>query len=40
VIQEYYEPLGALNLGVAGDQTQHLLWRLQNGELPSVLKPQ
>ena len=24
-----------LTLGASGDQTQHLLWRLQNGELPS-----
>lgn len=38
--QKYYEGLGALNLGVAGDQTQHLLWRMQNGELPDVLQPQ
>ena len=38
--QEYYEGLGALNLGVAGDQTQHVLWRMQNGELPDVLQPQ
>lgn len=40
VPQEYYEGLGALNLGVAADQTQHLLWRMQNGELPDVLQPQ
>jgi lysophospholipase L1-like esterase len=26
-----YQPL---NLGVGGDQTQHVLWRLQNGEFP------
>eukprot|EP00904_Undaria_pinnatifida_P005122 jgi/Undpi1/173/HiC_scaffold_1.g00170.m1 len=37
---EYYEGLGSLNLGVSGDQTQHLLWRMQNGELPDVLQPQ
>ncbi len=33
---------GAENFGISGDQTQHLLWRIQNGELsfpvaPSVL---
>ena len=28
-----FAPFGALNLGVSGDQTQHVLWRLQNGEL-------
>ncbi|CAN0449142.1 unnamed protein product, partial [Ectocarpus sp. 8 AP-2014] len=37
---QYYAYLGAINLGVAGDQTQHLLWRLQNGELPDVLQPE
>lgn len=39
-IQEYYAYLGAVNLGVSGDQTQHLLWRIQNGELPDVLQPE
>ena len=38
--QEYYKDFGALNLGMGGDQTQHLLWRLQNGELPDVLQPE
>ncbi|CAM9659593.1 unnamed protein product [Ectocarpus fasciculatus] len=37
---QYFAYLGAINLGVAGDQTQHLLWRLQNGELPDVLQPE
>ena len=32
--------MGGINLGVAGDQTQHLLWRIQNGELPDVLQPE
>lgn len=40
ISQDYYEGLGSLNLGVSGDQTQHLLWRIQNGELPEVLQPQ
>lgn len=39
-IQEFYAYLGGINLGVAGDQTQHLLWRVQNGELPDVLQPE
>jgi lysophospholipase L1-like esterase len=28
-----------LLLGISGDQAMHLLWRLQNGEGPSKLKP-
>jgi lysophospholipase L1-like esterase len=30
---------GMLALGISGDQTQHLLWRLQSGELPPGLAP-
>lgn len=30
---EAFAPLKALNLGIGGDRTQHVLWRLQNGEL-------
>jgi lysophospholipase L1-like esterase len=33
-----YAPLNAANFGIGGDRTQHLLWRLQNGEL-SGIKP-
>jgi lysophospholipase L1-like esterase len=32
-------PIHGLPLGIAGDQTPNLLWRLQNGELPSTLHP-
>lgn len=31
--QKHFAPLKALNLGIGGDRTQHVLWRLQNGEL-------
>jgi len=33
VWDEAFAPLKALNLGIGGDRTQHVLWRLQNGEL-------
>lgn len=31
--KEHIEPLKALNLGIGGDRTQHVLWRIQHGEL-------
>jgi len=34
----YYAPRNAINLGIGGDRTQHVLWRLDNGNLTS-LKP-
>ncbi len=36
VWKKEYVPLHAVNLGVSGDRTQHLLWRLQNGELGAM----
>ena len=35
---KYYAPRQALDLGIAGDQTQHVLWRLDHGNLDG-LKP-
>lgn len=32
VWQREFEPLRAANFGVNGERTQHILWRLQNGE--------
>jgi lysophospholipase L1-like esterase len=31
--QQYMAPRGVLNAGVSGDRTEHLLWRLQHGNL-------
>lgn len=37
--QQHFAHLKAFNLGFSGDRTEHLLWRLQNGELGN-LSPQ
>jgi lysophospholipase L1-like esterase len=34
--QQYFVPRKSLNLGYAGDRTEHLLWRIQNGEIDSL----
>jgi lysophospholipase L1-like esterase len=36
VWKEYFEPLKAANFGISGDRTQHVLWRIQNGELEGI----
>ncbi|KAL0985074.1 hypothetical protein UPYG_G00152550 [Umbra pygmaea] len=36
VWRELFSPLHALNFGVGGDATQHVLWRLSNGELAHI----
>ncbi len=38
VWNKYYAPRHALNLGIGGDRTQHVLWRIEHGELDG-LKP-
>lgn len=34
--KQYYANRNAVNLGFGGDRTQHVLWRLQNGELDGI----
>ena len=36
VWRDNYEQYAAVNLGISGDQTQHVLWRLQNGNLGPI----
>lgn len=33
---QYYEKRNAMNLGIGGDQTQHVLWRLDNGNIEGI----
>lgn len=35
---QYFAPLGAVNFGIGGDRTEHILWRLANGNYDG-LKP-
>ncbi len=36
VWQRYYGPRQAANFGIGGDRTQHVLWRIENGELDGI----
>ena len=38
VWEQYYAPRNAVNLGIGGDRTQHVLWRLDHGNIDG-LKP-
>ena len=34
--EKQFAPLSAINLGIGGDRTEHVLWRLQNGHLDGL----
>lgn len=34
--EEHFVPLHAANFGISADRTQHVLWRMQNGELAAI----
>jgi lysophospholipase L1-like esterase len=36
VWEEYYGNRNAVNLGISGDRTQHVLWRLANGNIDGI----
>lgn len=36
VWQEFYGKRNAVNLGIGGDRTQHVLWRLENGNIEGI----
>lgn len=36
VWEQYYTPRNAVNMGFGGDRTQHVLWRLDNGEVDGI----
>lgn len=36
VWKKYYSDRNAVNLGISGDRTQHVIWRLDNGNLEGI----
>jgi lysophospholipase L1-like esterase len=36
VWNKYYAPRHAANLGISGDRTQHVIWRMEKGELDGI----
>jgi len=36
VWERYYRPRNVANFGIGGDRTQHVLWRIENGEVDGI----
>jgi len=36
---QYYVPIGIANYGISGDRVEHVLWRIQDGEVTDNLNP-
>ena len=36
VWQQYYAKRNAFNIGYSGDRTEHVIWRLQHGEIDAI----
>src|SRR5437762_6002371 len=36
VWEKYYTPRHAANFGISGDRTEHVLWRIEHGELDGL----
>lgn len=39
VWESFYAPRHAFNIGISGDRTQHVLWRLDHGNVDGLAKP-
>ena len=37
IFEQYYGKYNALNLGIGGDRTEHVLWRIDHGELDGLM---
>ena len=39
IFDEHFSKYNPANFGIGGDRTQHVLWRIENGELEPPMKP-